>query len=336
MEFINPERLWLLAGLALMAGGYVAVLRWRRAATVRFTQVELLDAIAPRRPTWRRHVVAAMQLLGLAAGVVAIARPITVGVERITSEGRIIVAIDVSLSMEATDVQPNRFAAAQQAATDFVAQVAPDVEIGLVSFCGAVATEASPTLDRTAVNGAIATLELCDSTAIGDALIASTNLLLQLQGDTDGDEAEQSEEEQPEEEQLAPGAIVLLSDGETTVGASTEAGAQAALGGRIPVFTIAFGTPEGQIVEPDGDVIPVPVKPEPLREAAAATGGQAYEAASSTELADAYARIEAVLGETLGEEVETITERTWIWAGGAIAILAAAWALSLWWLRGMV
>ncbi len=80
----------------------------------------------------------------------------------------------------------------------------------------------------------------------------------------------------------------------------------------------------------------VPVKPEPLQAAAETTGGQAYEAATPAELADAYERIEAILGETLGEEVEVVTERTWIWAAGALATLAVAWALSLWWLRGLV
>ena len=100
------------------------------------------------------------------------------------SEGRIVVALDVSLSMEATDVAPNRFAAAQEAATAFVGQVADDVEIGLVSFSGSVTAEVSPTLDRTQIGDAIAGLQLDDATAIGDALIAGTNLLVQLQGAT--------------------------------------------------------------------------------------------------------------------------------------------------------
>ncbi len=334
MNFLEPQRLWLLLGVAVLAVAYVAVLRWRRAATLRFTTVDLLDEIVPRRPQWRRHVVAALQLLGLSAGVIAIARPITTTTERVVSEGRIVLAFDVSLSMEATDVAPSRFAAAQQAATDFVAQVADDVEIGLVSFSGSVTVEVSPTLDRAQINDAIAGLQLDDATAIGDALIASTNLLVQLQGAA-SDEATQNGE--GDEEQLAPGAIVLLTDGETTFGASTEDGAAHAAAAGVPVFTIAFGTPDGVIVDPgSGNTVAVPVKPEPLRAAAETTGGQAYEAATSSELADAYERIEAILGETLGEEVEVVTERTWIWAAGALATLAVAWALSLWWLRGLV
>ena len=213
---------------------------------------------------------------------------------------------------------PNRLAAAQQAAGDFVAQVSDEVEIGLVSFSGSVAVEVPPTVDRDRLASAITGLQLDDATAIGDALITGTNLLVQLQ-----DPSAATEDE------IAPGAIVLLTDGETTFGASTEAG--------VPVFTIAFGTPDGVIVDPGtGNTVPVPVKPEPLQTAAETTGGRAYEAATSAELADAYQRIEAVLGETLGDEVEIVTERTWMWAAGALATLAVAWALSLWWLRGLV
>ena len=154
LDFLEPQRLWLLVGVAALGVAYLAVLRWRSTATVRFTAVDLLDEIVPRRPRWRRHVVAGMQLLGLAAGVVAIARPISTTTERVVSEGRIVLALDTSLSMEATDVAPSRLAAAQQAATDFVDQVADDVEIGVVSFSGVVAVEAQPTLNRTAVDNA--------------------------------------------------------------------------------------------------------------------------------------------------------------------------------------
>lgn len=332
---MHPERLWLLLAVAAMVLAYFAVLRWRRGATVRFTQVDLLDQVAPQRPSWRRHVVASLQLLGLAVGVVAIARPITTTIERTKSEGRIIVLFDVSNSMAAEDVPPTRLAAAQQAAEDFIAQVADDIEIGLVSFSGSVAVEVQPTLDRTSLTNAIANLQLDDSTAIGDALITGTNLLTQLQGPdgASGDESGTS----ANDEQLAPGALVLLSDGETTVGRRTDEGADYAAAAGVPVFTIAFGTASGFIENPvTGEILDVPVKPEPLADAAQVTGGQSYEAASATELADVYERIENLLGDTLGEEVERVTENTWIWASGAIATLAAAWMLALWWLRGMV
>lgn len=327
---MHPERMWLLVVVGALGFAYVAVLRWRRGATVRFTQVDLLDQVAPQRPSWRRHVVASLQLLGLAAGVVAIARPITTTIERTESEGRIVVLFDVSNSMAAEDVLPTRLAAAQRAAEDFIAQVADDIEIGLVSFSGSVAVEVQPTRNRTPLNNAITNFTLGDSTAIGDALITGTNLLTQLQDSRDG-------ADERSEDGLAPGAIVLLSDGETTFGAPTQEGATRAATAGVPVFTIAFGTPDGFIQNPfTGEIIDVPVAPLPLEDVAATTGGQSYEAASAAELADAYERIQDLLGETLGEEVERITENTWKWAGGAISTLAVAWMLALWWLRGMV
>lgn len=328
--FLNGGRLWWLLVVLALAVGYVVVLRWRRRATVRFTQVELLDRVAPSRPGWRRHVVAILQLAGLAAGVVAIARPITTSVERTESEGRILLLFDVSLSMMATDVEPDRLEAAKQAARDFVEQVEPDVEIGLISFSGAVGVEVSPTLDRAAIDRGVDGLELAESTAIGDALASGAALLTRLAEDSGVDPADG-------EEELAPGAMVLLSDGETTVGRPTEEGGQAAADAGVPVFTIAFGTADGSIEDPEtGDTIPVPVRPAPLEDVAETTGGAAYEAATSAELEDAYGRIQDSLGDTLGEQFEVVTELTWWWAAIALVFLAAAWALSLWWLRGMV
>ncbi len=332
VEFLHPGRLWWLVGVGLLAVAYVVVLRWRRRAIVRFTQVELLDTIAPSRPGWRRHVVAALQLAGLAAGVVAIARPVQVTTERTESEGRILVLFDVSLSMMATDVDPTRLDAAKDAASAFVAQVDPDIEVGLVSFAGTVSVDVRPTLDRASVDDAIADLELAESTAIGDALATAAALLTDLADEDDGDDAGSEGEDD-----VAPGAIVLLTDGETTVGRPTEVGAQAAADAGVPVFTIAFGTPDGIIQDPvSGEVLPVPVFPEPLEQVAELTGGEAYEAATEDELTAVYEGIREILGDTLGEQIERVDELTWRWAAGAVALLAAAWALSLWWLRGLV
>jgi len=103
------------------------------------------------------------------------------------------------------------------------------------------------------------------------------------------------------------------------------------------VFTIAFGTLEGTITDPlSGDVISVAVQPEPLDDVAEVTGGAAYEAATEAELSEAYELIQESLGDTLGEEIEVVTEQTWKWAAAAMLVLAVAWALSLWWLRGLV
>jgi len=324
VDFLAPQRLWWLLAVVALAAGYVGAQFWRRRATVRFTQVDLLDKVAPSRPGWRRHVVAGVQLLGLAAGVVAIARPITTTTERTEAEGRILLMFDVSLSMEATDVQPSRLDAAKEAARKFVDQVAPDVEVGLISFSGNVNIEVDPTLDRGRLDDGIGNLELAESTAIGDALAVGTRLLVQEAGDAASNGK-------------APGAIVLLSDGETTVGQPTADGAQQAADAKIPVFTIAFGTDGGSITDPQsGEQVPVPVKPEPLQETADATGGTAYTAATDAELNDAYEKITAAIGATLGDEVQQTNELTWQWAAIALVLIALSMAGAMWWLRGMV
>jgi Ca-activated chloride channel family protein len=328
--FLNGGRLWWLLAVAALGAGYVATQLWGRRATVRFTQVDLLDRVAPSRPGWRRHVIAALMLLGLASGVVAIARPVAASTERTESEGRILLLFDVSLSMMATDVEPTRLDAAKEAARAFVDQVADDIEVGLISFSGNVAVEVEPTLDRERLDQGIEGLELAESTAIGDALSTGANLLVRLADDRDGGGAS-------EDDELAPGAIVLLSDGETTVGRDTQVGAQEAADAGVPVFTIAFGTAGGSITDPvSGEELPVPVQPEPLAQVAETTAGAAYEAATATELDDAYERIQDSLGETLGEEIEVVSELTWRWAALALVLIAAAWALAMWWLRGMV
>jgi Ca-activated chloride channel family protein len=334
LEFLNPGRLWWLLAVLALGIAYVAVQRWRRRATVRFTQVDLLDRVAPSRPGWRRHVVAALQLLGLAVGVVAIARPVSTTTERTESEGRILVLFDVSLSMMATDVDPTRLDAAKEAARAFVDQVDEDVEVGLISFSGNVAVDVPPTRDRDAIDRGIEALELAESTAIGDALATGADLLTRLAEDAD---ASNDAGSGADDDELTPGAMVLLTDGETTVGRPTEVGAQEAADAGVPVFTIAFGTPDGSITDPaTGEVVPVPVQPEPLEQVADVTGGAAYEAATGTELSDAYELIRDSLGDTLGEEIEIVTELTWRWAAAALILLASAWALAMWWLRGMV
>ncbi len=325
-DFLAAGRLWLLLVVVAMGAAYVASLTWRKAAQVRFTQVDLLDRVAPNRPRWRRHVIASVQLLGLALAVVSIARPVERTTERTRSEGRILLLFDVSLSMESTDVAPNRLEAAKTAARDFIDEVDDDVEVGLISFAGVVRVEVDPTLDRSRIDRRIEGLELDISTAIGDALFVASDLLVS-----------RAEEDPDRDQELAPGAIVLLTDGATTVGRETADGTAAAVEAGIPVFTIAFGTDGGTIVDPvSGDVVPVPVAPAELEVVAEATGGQAFEAQSGDQLADAYDQVRDSLGETLGEEIEITKELTWRWAMAAFIALVTAYALSLWWLRGMV
>ncbi len=317
-DFLAPERLWLLLVVAGLVVAYVIAQRRRAVNTVRFTQIEMLEQIAPRRPGWRRHSVACVQLAALTIGVLAAAQPVERSTTRPRSAGQIILVLDVSLSMQADDVAPNRLEAAKQAGADFVDAVDPDIDVGLISFSGVVSTEVEPTTDRVRLTKAIDALQLGEGTAIGDAIAAGVH---QLQR---GEATEES-----------PGTLVVLSDGETTRGRPTAEGAQIAADAKVPVYTIAFGTADGAITNPDtGEIDPVPVKLDELQSAADATGGTAYVAPSAEDLAKAYADIRSNLQQTTGEAVTTIHELTWRYALAAVILLMIAWGLGLWWLRG--
>jgi Ca-activated chloride channel family protein len=317
-DFLAPYRLWLLVVVAGLAIAYVLAQRRRVTRTMRFTQIEMLDQIAPRRPSWRRHAVAGVQLAALTVGVFAAAQPVERSTTTTKAAGKIILLFDVSLSMQADDVAPNRLEAAKQAGADFVDAVDPDVEVGLISFSGTIGTDVEPTTDRAQLIDAINGLELGEGTAIGDAIVAGVRVL---------------QRGKPTEE--SPGTLVVLSDGETTRGRPTADGAQIAADANVPVYTIAFGTADGTITNPDtGEIDPVPVKLDELQGAADTTGGKAYVAPSAGELAKAYEDIRANLQQTTGDSVTTITELTWRYVLAAVVLLMIAWVLGLWWLRG--
>lgn len=311
-EFLAPGRLWLLLLLPVLAVLYAFAQRRRRGYAVRFTNLDLLGQVAPRRPGWRRHVVAAGLLATLALMVVTFARPaadVRVPRERAT----VVLTIDVSLSMKADDVAPDRLSAAQAAAHDFVDSLPPRLNVGLVSFAGTATVLVPPTTDRARVNQAIDGLELAEYTAVGEGLFTALDALEQVPVDPAA----------PDEE--VPGRIVLLSDGETTVGRPDAQAAAAAREAGVPVFTIAFGTPHG-VVEINGVSEPVPVAERDLRAIAATTGGAFYSAASAGELEEVYDDIGSSVGYEL--QPQEITAR---WAGFSLVALLVTAVGSLAW-----
>ena len=317
-DFLAPARLWLLLVVAGLVGAYVVAQRRRAVNTVRFTQIEMLEQIAPRRPGWRRHAVAGVQLAALTIGVLGAAQPVHRSTTRPRSAGTIMLLFDVSLSMQADDVSPSRLEAAKKAGEDFVDAVDADIDVGLISFSGTVATDVEPTTDRVRLTNRIEALQLGQGTAIGDAIAAGVHSL--QRGEPTND---------------SPGTLVVLSDGETTRGRPTADGAKVAADAKVPVYTIAFGTDAGAITNPNtGEIDPVPVKLDELQAAADATGGKAYVAPSADELAKAYADIRANLQQTTGEAVTTIHELAWRYVLAAVLLLMVAWGLGLWWLRG--
>lgn len=312
LQFQAPGRLWLLLGVAAL--GVVHLLRQGRRASyaVRFTNLALLDSVAPSRPGWRRHLPAVLLLAALAGMVGAIAEPTRA--ERVPQErATIIVAIDTSLSMEATDVAPNRLVAAQEAAKEFIDELPERLNVGLVSFNGVAQIQVSPTTDREQLIAAVDQLRLGERTAIGEAIYASL-------------EAIRSAPPGPDDEPV-PARIVLMSDGSTTVGRPDAQGSAAAVEMDVEISTIAFGTPGGTI-EIDGQPgpIPVPVDIPALERIANDTDGQAYTATTGQQLRDVYEDIGSSVGFTTEEQDITGT-----FVGGSLVLLTIAAVLSQLW-----
>jgi Ca-activated chloride channel family protein len=307
MKFLVAWRLSLLLGVGALVGAWIASLARRRKDTVRFTNVALLDVVAPERSGWRRHLPAGLWLAALALLVVGFARPVrTVEVAR---HATVVVAIDVSLSMQATDVEPSRLDVAKEAALEFVDELPDETDLGLVIFSGTVQTVV-PTTDHDVVRDAIEAADLSEGTAIGEAIFAGLDMI--AAAPTEGDE-------------VVPGRLVVMSDGETTQGRPDTDAAEAAAEARVPVDTIAFGTASGTITV-DGATEPVPVAPEPLQDIAATTDGEFFEAASLDSLASAYDDI----GDVVGHEDEERPVDGWF-IGLGLLLLTVAGLLSLLW-----
>lgn len=315
MTFLDPERLLLLLGVAAVGVAYVVMARRRGRYALRFTNLALLDKVAPRRPGWRRHLPAAAFLLMAGLLVTAFARP-QADVEVPRERATVLVAVDVSVSMQAEDVEPTRFAAAQEAADRFVEDLPEGFSVGLVAFAGSARLAVPPTPDREAVRTGIEALALGPGTAIGEAVYTSLDGIAAADVGTSGVEGP------------PPARVVLLSDGTNTEGRSPEAAAEAARAAGVPVSTIAYGTPAGQ-VEVDGRSIPVPVDVDALAALAGATGGEAYAAASGDELATVYEDI----GSSIGYRTERREVSSWFVGAALLAALLAALGSLRWFAR---
>jgi len=309
LTFGAPLRLLLLLAVAAVAAAYLLVQRRRPAYAVRFTDLDLLASVAPKNPGWRRHLPAALLVGALALMTGAFAKP-AAAVQVPREAATVVVALDTSLSMQADDVSPTRFAAAQEAATAFVASLPKTFDVGLVSFSGTAGVVVAPTEDHAAVSTAIRSLTLGQGTAIGEAVAASVAAAGQVA--TAGQEA-------------APTRVVLLSDGTNTQGRAVSDGVSLATKAGIPVSTIAYGTAEGTVTV-QGRSVSVPVDGPALAQLAQATGGRSYTAQSSDELSEVYADI--------GDQVGTTTEHREVsatFAGFGLLLALGAAGTSLAW-----
>jgi len=313
MNFLSPGYLLLLVPAIALLVVYVVLQLRRKVYVARFSNVELLGTVAPRRPGWRRHLTFALLLIGLTVLSVGVARP-AAAVRVARDRATVMVAIDVSLSMQATDVLPTRIAAAKSAATEFVSLLPARINVGLVAFGGNASVLVPPTLDRDSVRAGINNLQLQESTAIGEAVFTSLDAIKVF------GQASTARGDKP-----PPARIVLMSDGANNKGRSIAQAIDAAKAAAVPVSTIAFGTATGSVTY-QGETIPVPPDLQALQTLANGTHGSFHTAHSAEELKTVFSDIGSQIGYTT-------VHRDISWRFLAIGLLftmAAAGAAVLW------
>lgn len=313
-KFLAPQWLWLFVAVGALLLLYV-LLQWRRKRyAVRFTNTALLGSLAPKRPGWRRHLAFGLLLLALASLTVAMGRPsreVKVPRDRAT----VMMVIDVSFSMDATDVSPTRLKAAQVAAKEFAGLLPTSINLGLESFSGTTSIDAKPSTNRAQVTRAIDRLHTAASTATGDAIFAALSSLQSFQQEIPG----------ADKSSAPPERIVMLSDGARTLGRPVDSAVAAAKAAKVPISTIAFGTPNGE-VDIEGNRSSVPVDTDTMKQIAAGTGGSYHAAASEQELRDIYKN----LGSQIGYVKKPREVTTWAIGVGLVLAFAAAGASLLW------
>jgi len=347
MTFLWPQMLLLLLLVPALVGGYVWLLRRKKKEALRYASLSLVkEAIGPGQ-TVRRHLPPLLLLLSLIAAVVAIARPTAV-ITLPSKQQTIIMAMDVSLSMGARDVDPNRITAAQAAAKAFVADHPPEVQIGIVAFGATASLVQPPTRSREELLAAIDRFQLQRGTATGSALYVALSTLFP-DADIDleslvfaggltrnGSRSAKVDKAKPEKKQPAPvapgsytsGAIILLSDGRRTTGPDPLDAAHWAADHGVRVFTVGFGTAEGGTIGFEGWSAYVRLDEETLKAIADITHGEYFYAGTAADLAKVYQALNARL---VLEKKDT--EITALFSAAAAALALGAAAFSLLWFR---
>jgi Ca-activated chloride channel family protein len=349
MNFLAPQLLLGLLLIPVAVGAYVWTQRRRSRYAVRFTNLELLANLAPKRPGWRRHLPPALYLAAIGGLLFALARPtMLVNVPR--EDATVILGVDVSGSMTAVDVSPSRLAAAKSAATAFLDQLPAGVRVGLVAFSSTPRTLVEPTADRQAVQNAIDALAAKGGTAMGDALNAMLDVAENVQK-ADGTTAPDTSTPAPAGGTASPApstaptpapsagtsttaplvAGILLSDGANSTGQTEPLAAAdraATLG--VPIYTIALGTPTGQVqvTNDRGQLVTVDVPPDraTLANIAEITGGQAFDAPTASDLQAVYDNLQSRIGYVPETQEVTVAMA----AVALVCVVAGAGLASLW------
>jgi Ca-activated chloride channel homolog len=311
MTFLNPWVLWLLLLVPVLGGLYLVLQQRRKTYAVRFTNLELLETVAPRRPGWRRHVAPVLFLFTLVLLIGAAARPVaTLRVPR--EQASIMLVMDVSGSMASTDLDPNRIVAAKDAAQEFLDSLPDRMRVGLVSFSDYATLVTPLTTDKEIVDEALENLRVRGGTAMGDGMaVALDQIDIERQAG-----------------QQVPASMLVLSDGETNRGAPPEQVAQAAMEARVPVYVIGVGTEEGAIQRAGDQLVRSQLNREELELVATLTGGRYFESTTSESLEEIYRSVGSSLG--FREERRELTPQV---VGLAAVFLVATAALSLLWFQ---
>ena len=317
MTLSRFQHAWFFVFLLVVAAIvalYIMVLLARRRRVLRFANMELLESVAPQRPTRLRHLPAVLLVISLVLFTIAMAGP-THDVRIPRNRAVVMLVIDVSQSMRATDVEPNRMVAAQQAAKQFADELTAGINLGLVAYGGTASVLVSPTTNRTAVKQAIDKLQFEDRTATGEGIFTALQAIATVGAVIGGGETP------------PPARIVLFSDGKETVPSNPDApkgaytAARTAKAQGVPISTISFGTPYGY-VEINQQRQPVPVDDETMKQVAALSGGTAYNASTIAELRNVYSTLQQQIGY---ETVPGDASAGWLILGTltlALAILA--------------
>jgi len=319
MTLSGFEHVWFFLFLFVvlgLVGLYIVVQLARRKRMLRFANMELLESVAPKRPSRWGHLATILLVLSLVLFTVAMAGP-THDVRIPRNRAVVMLVIDVSQSMRATDVSPSRMAAAQEAAKQFVDQLTPGINLGLISYAGTATVLVSPTTNRDATKNALDKLQVADRTATGEGIFTALQAISIVGAVIGGGDTP------------PPARIVLMSDGKETVPSNPDnpkgayTAARTAKDQGVPISTVSFGTPYGY-VDMNGQRQPVPVDDEMLKKIAQLSNGQAYTASNLEQLKEVFTNLQEQIGY---ETRKGDASAGWLRLGAFVLALAALAAL---------
>lgn len=337
--FLWPEALWSLALIPLLARLYVWLLHRRKKVTLNLPNLGLVRAAVPGSIAWRRHAPAVLMALALACLLIAMSRP-TARISLLAQQRTIVLAMDVSGSMRATDVQPNRLVASQEAAKTFLAELPRSVRVAVVSFAGTAAVVQAPTVSREDVITAIDRFQVQRGTAIGSGIVLSLATLFpeagidlsQITGQQSMPSGSKEGSQSPADfVPVAPGAydsaaIILLTDGQRTTGPDVMASAKMAADRGVRVYTVGVGTKEGEVIGFEGWSMRVRLDEESLQQVATVTQGEYFYAGTAADLKKVYQSLSSRLVVETKE-----TEISFLLAAAGAFLMLLGTGLSVTW-----